>query len=189
MKYKFIKQIPKCILFCFFAINLYAQNTQVVKSDSQINKSLELSRKEFWDSLPKPTNWTNDYENLYSEAEQIILDSIITEFEKETSFEIGIVTIDTSKVAKENFNNLSLHIAKTWGIGKKNKDNGILIFISRGHKKIRIENGTGTEKIINEKETSEMIENYFIAEFRKDKFYDGTLNGLKAIIKLLKSKL
>jgi uncharacterized protein len=82
-----------------------------------------------------------------------------------------------------------LHIAKTWGIGKKNKDNGILILISKGHKKIRIENGTGTEKIINEKETSEMIENYFIAEFRKNKFYDGTLNGLKAIIKLLKSKL
>ena len=189
MIHKFIIQIPKCILFYFFSINLYAQNTQEVKSYSLINKSIELSRKEFWDNLPKPTNWTNDYENLYSDAEQKTLDSIITEFERETTFEIGIVTIDTIKVAKENFNNLSMHIAKTWGIGKKNKDNGILILISKSHKKIRIENGTGTEKLIKEKETSEIIQNYFLAEFRKNKFYNGTLNGLKAIIKLLKSKL
>ena len=95
--------VSKCILFYFFAINLYAQNTQEVKSYSLINKSIELSRKEFWDNLPKPTNWTNDYENLYSDAEQKTLDSIITEFERETTFEIGIVTIDTIKVAKENF--------------------------------------------------------------------------------------
>ena len=184
-----MKQISKYILLLFFAINLNAQNTEAIKKDSLKNKSVELFRKVFWENLPKPVSWTNDYENLYSDAEQTKLDSLITEFEKETTFEIGIVTIDTIKTSKENFDNLSLHIAQTWGIGKKDKDNGILIAISKGHRKIRIQNGNGIEKIITEKETSEIIDNYFITEFRKGRYFDGTLNGLKELIKLLKSKL
>lgn len=184
-----MKQISKYILLFFFAINLNAQNTEVIKNDSLKNKSVELFRKIFWENLPKPVSFTNDYENLYSDAEQTKLDSIITKFEKETTFEIGIVTIDTIKTSKENFNNLSLHIAQTWGIGKKDKENGILIAISKGYRRIRIEHGNGIEKIIIEKETSEIIENYFIPEFRKGEYYKGTLNGLNEIIKLLKSKL
>jgi uncharacterized protein len=184
-----MKQISKYIFLFFFAINLNAQNKEVIKNDSLKNKSLELFRKTFWGNLPKPVSQTNDYENLYSDAEQTKVDSIITKFEKETTFEIGIVTIDTIKTSKENFDNLSLHIAQTWGIGKKDKDNGILIAISKGYRRIRIENGNGTEKIITEKETSEIIENYFIPEFRKGEYYNGTLNGLSEIIKLLKTKL
>lgn len=184
-----MKQIPKYFLLFFFAINLNAQKTEVIKNDSLKNKSVELFRKIFWENLPKPVSYTNDYENLYSDVEQTKLDSIITKFEKETTFEIGIVTIDTIKTSKENFDKLSLHIAQTWRIGKKDKDNGILIAISKGYRRIRIEHGNGIEKIITEKETSEIIENYFIPEFKKGEYYNGTLNGLNEIIKLLKSKL
>jgi uncharacterized protein len=184
-----MRQISKYILFLFFVINLNGQNSNVIENDSLKNKSVESFRKEFWENLPNPTGWTNDYENLFSEAEKVNLDSIIREFERETTFEIGIATIDSLKTSKENFDNLSLHIAQTWGIGKKDKDNGILIAISKGHRRIRIENGNGIELIITEKETSEIIENYFIPEFRKGEYFNGTLNGLKALIKLLKSKI
>lgn len=77
-----MKQISKYIFLFFFAINLNAQNKEVIKNDSLKNKSVELFRKTFWENLPKPVSQTNDYENLYSDAEQTKLDNIITKFEK-----------------------------------------------------------------------------------------------------------
>ena len=177
------------LLFFLFAINLNAQKTDTIKNDNLKSKSVEIVRKLFRYSLPKPISWTNDYENLYSQEEQTKLDSIISKFEYETTVEIGIVTIDTLKTSSEDFEDLSLHIAQTWGIGKKEKDNGILIAISKGHRRIRIQNGNGIEKIITDEETSEIIQNYFIPEFKKGEYFNGTLKGLQELISLLKSKL
>jgi uncharacterized protein len=159
------------------------------KQKEKRNASISEFREIYWNNLPKPVSWTNDYENLFTETEQKKLDSIISKFEKETEIEISIVTIDTIKVSKENFDDLTLHIAKSWGIGKTEKDNGILIGISKGYRRIRIQNGNGIEKIITDEETKNIIENYFIPEFKKGEYYNGTLNGLRELIKLLKRKI
>lgn len=178
----------KLIFFLFLGINLNAQNTEIIQKNSLKTKSIELFRKNFWNNLPDPVGWTNDYENLFTDVEESKLDSIISKFEKETSIEISIVTIDTVKTSKEKFDNLTLHIAQTWRIGKAKKDNGILIGISKGYRRIRIENGIGIEKIITDEETKRVIDNYFIPELKKSQYYNGTLNGLSELIKLLKSK-
>lgn len=172
----------------FLALNLNAQNTEITQIDSLKSKSVEMYREIYWNNLPKPLGWTNDYEHLFTKTEQTKLDSIILKFEKETEIEISIVTIDTLKTSKEKFEDLTLHIAKTWKIGKAEKDNGILIAISKGYRKIRIQNGNGIDKIITNEETKKIIDNYFIKGFKKGEYYKGTLNGLCEIIKLLKSK-
>ena len=139
----------KYAIFSFFiSINIYSQTANILSKDSLKEKTLITLRQVFWDNLPKATKWTNDYEDLYSDAEQVKLDSIISKFESETTCEIAIVTIDTIKTSENKFEDLSLHIAKTWGVGKQNIDNGILIAISKGYRKIRIQNGNGIEKII-----------------------------------------
>lgn len=69
--------------------------------------------------MPKPHNWTNDYENLFSKEEETKLNQIISDFEKETTVEIAIVTIDTFKVSKEKLEDLSLHIAELGVLVKK----------------------------------------------------------------------
>jgi uncharacterized protein len=184
-----MKTIFILILSLFTFINVCGQQTRnVIARDTLKEKSLSSSRQIFWDNLPKATNWTNDYEDLYSNNEQTKLDSIISKFELETTIEIAIVTIDNTKTTKDKFEDLSLHIAKTWGVGKKNKDNGVLIAISKGYRQIRIQNGNGIEKIITDNETKEIIDKYFIPDFKKGKYYDGTLKGLIELIKLLKSK-
>jgi uncharacterized protein len=176
------------IFFLFLVSNLNAQNTEIVEKDSLKIKSIKLFREIYWNNLPKPKNWTNDYENLFSKIEQTKLDSIISKFEKETSIEISIVTIDTIKTSKEKFEDLTLHIAQKWKIGKAEKENGILIGISKGYRRIRIQNGNGIEKILTDDETKKILENYFIPEFKKGEYYQGTLNGLCEIIRILKYK-
>ena len=177
------------ILILFLAFSMKAQNGDTLKMESKKTISLELYRQVFWDNLPKPLNWTNDYENLFSDDEETKLNQIIADFEKETTVEIAIVTIDTFKVSKEKFEDLSLHIAKTWGIGKKEKYNGILIAISKGYKQIRIQNGDGISSILSNEETSEIIQNQIIPYFKKEEYFEGTQLGLLKMIDLLRIRL
>ena len=147
----------KIIVIYFLSIftftNFYCQKKEQINKDE-----LSKHRQLFWDSLPKSSNFVNDYENLFTDVEDKELNLIIGQFNIKTKIEIAIVTLDTIVVSKEKFDDLTLHIAKTWGIGKKELDNGILIGISKGYKKIRIQNGNGIELILSNEETKEILD-------------------------------
>jgi uncharacterized protein len=177
------------ILILFLAFSMKAQNGDTLKIESKKSISLELYRQTFWDNLPKPLNWTNDYENIFSDDEEVKLNQIIADFEKETTVEIAIVTIDTFKVSKEKFNDLSLHIARTWGVGKNEKSNGILIAISKGYRQIRIQNGDGISSILSDDETAKIIRNQIIPYFKKEDYFEGTKAGILKLIELLRKRL
>jgi uncharacterized protein len=177
------------VLILLFAFSMKAQTTDSLKLESKKSVSLESYRQVFWDNLPKPHNWTNDYENLFSKEEETKLNQIISDFEKETTVEIAIVTIDTFKVSKEKFEDLSLHIARTWGAGKKEKSNGILIAVSKGYRQIRIQNGDGITLVLSDEETAEILQNQFFPYFKKDEYFEGTQAGLLKIMELLKTRL
>lgn len=183
------KKIIFQILILLLAFSTKAQTTDSLKLESKKSVSLEFYRQVFWDDLPKPLKWTNDYENLFSDDEEAKLNQIITDFEKETTVEIAIVTIDTVKVSQEKFEDLSLHIARTWGVGKKEKSNGILIAISKGYRQIRVQNGDGIAIIISDEETADIIQNQIIPYFKNEEYFEGTQSGLLNIIDLLRTRL
>ena len=182
-------KIVSQVLILLFVFSMKAQTSDTLKFETKKWVSLELYRQVFWDNLPKPHNWTNDYENLFSIEEETRLNQIISDFEKETSVEIAIVKIDTFKVSKEKFEDLSLHIARTWGVGKKEKSNGILIAISKGYRQIKIQNGDGISLILSDEETSEIIQNQIIPYFKKEEYFEGTKDGLLKFIELLRKRL
>jgi len=184
------KKIIFQILILLLAFSTKAQDTiYKAKVDSLNAKSNERYRELFWKILPKPLNWTNDYENLFSDDEEAKLNQIIADYEKETTVEIAIVTIDTFKVSKEKFEDLTLHIARTWGVGEKEKSNGILIAISKGYRQIRIQNGDGIAIVLSDEETAEILQNQFFPYFKKEEYFEGTQAGLLKIMELLKTRL
>ena len=183
---KFAKLILLFILFQTFSGNAKAQ---VEDQSATTYLNIEKYRQLFWDSLPKPVSWTNDFAQVYSTRERKSLDSIITDFEKETTMEICIVTLDTFCTSKERFEDLTLHILDSWGVGKKGINNGIVICISPGYRKIRIDTGTGIEKYLTDAEIKYIIDQNFIPEFKNADFYKGTLEGLQALISKLNDKL
>jgi len=170
-------------------LNSFGQTVITSPSDSIVQIRLQQYRQAFWDSLPEPHGWVNDFEALYSDEENRSLDSVISVFKARTNIEIAIVTVDTNFIEKEKFDDLALHIANTWKVGEKEKDNGIVITISRGYRRIRIQNGYGIEKLITDEETKAIIDNYFIPDFKAGNYYNGTLTGLTKLTELLDTKL
>jgi len=130
----------------------------------------------------KASGWTSDFEHIFSSDQINELNSIISNFEKETTNEIAIVTIESSWTTKESFDSLTLAIAKNWGIGKKDKNNGILIGICTGLRTIRIQNGYGIEAKLTDAETKKIIDDIIIPEFKNGNYFEGTKNGLLVLM-------
>ena len=184
-----IRFILTCFIFFFYTVSATAQKVEEAAAGFT-TLGVEKYRKLFWDSLPQPVAYTNDYAWLFSTTQRNQLNDVIAGFEKKTTVEICIVTLDTFCVSAENFEALSLHIANTWHIGKRDKNNGILICINPFYRKVRIENGYGIEKYLTDQETKEIIDTALIPEYKKGAFFKGTLNALNAIIsKLIEKKI
>lgn len=139
--------------------------------------------------IPKPVGYVNDYEKNFNIGQQDSLSSLIKAFEIETGIEIAVATFDTTMVAKNEFLDFTLAVAKNWGVGKKHENNGILIGFSKSHRLIRINNGYGIEKLISDKETDEIMNKYFISNFKKDMYFKGTFEGIQALADLLRVKI
>lgn len=135
--------------------------------------------------FPAPKGWTNDFEGIFTSVQVFELDSIINGFEAATTHEITIVTIDSSLVTKECFDDFTLALSNHWGVGKKDKNNGILIGISTGLRRIRIQNGYGIEAIVTDVETKKIIDSIIIPEFKKADYFEGVKKGLQALIREL----
>lgn len=73
-------------------------------------------------------------------------------------------------------------IANNWGVGKKGKNNGILIGISTGLRTIRIQNGYGIEAKLTDAETNKIIEDIILPKFKNGNFFEGTKSGLLALM-------
>jgi uncharacterized protein len=158
------------------------------KQNNSVNNPVGIqgTSNKFADNIPKPTGYVNDYEKIFSENQEITLDSLIKAVEKQTTIEIAIVTLDSSQTTAEAFDDLTLKIAQQWGVGKKDKDNVILIGLSSSLRKIRIRNGYGIEKVLSSEETKKIIDIYLIPQFKKGNYFEGTRQGILALTDKLK---
>ncbi|HLP51825.1 MAG TPA: TPM domain-containing protein [Chitinophagales bacterium] len=178
--------------FFFFILLASAAFAQADSANVELlGKQQQLAdyRQAFWNNLPQPVGWLNDFANVYTTSEKSALDSLMAELNKDKLAQFAIVTLDSICVSADKFDSLNLRIASAWGVGEKGKNNGILIGINTGHRKIRIDNGDGIVKVISDMETKEIINNFFTPAFKRGEYYEGTLAGLLELNKLLKARM
>lgn len=133
--------------------------------------------------FPQATGYINDFKGIFSPRERASLDSLVKAFEKETTAEIVVVTVDSLFASREKFDSTVTDLHNAWGIGKKSKANGVLIVICNDYRRIRISNGYGIEAKMTDEETKEIVDTIILPEFRQKYFYEGTRKGIIAIMK------
>ncbi|WP_052158361.1 TPM domain-containing protein [Lacinutrix jangbogonensis] len=122
-----------------------------------------------------------DYSDLFSEAEEQKLSEKIINYEKRSTNQICVYTID-SIPNNEAIQNHAKNLANNLGVGTKEKNNGLLILISRLDRKIAIATGTGTQRIITDSFAKTIIENTILPQFKNSHYFEGISIGLDSII-------
>ena len=174
----------KCLLPYFFLLTLFSfsckgQRDKKEPADSVFSKLIP----------EKPLGYTSDFENVFSVSQISFLDSIIQVHEKETTNQLAVVTLglDSATIKSgADFDRFSLLLFRTWGVGQKEKNNGIGILICPKLRKIRIETGYGLNDKLTDSEAKKIIDAIIIPEFKKGDYFTGITNGLLAIFEEIK---
>ncbi len=76
-------------------------------------------------------------------------------------------------------------LARHWGIGEKDKSNGVVLIVARKERKIRIEVGYGLEGLVTDATSANIIHMIIKPEFKKGNFDQGIQSGVSAIVEVL----
>ncbi|MCM8770045.1 MAG: TPM domain-containing protein [Candidatus Omnitrophica bacterium] len=127
----------------------------------------------------KPSGFVNDYAGILSAEEKERLETLANEIEKRTTAEVAVVIIKS--LDGQNLEDYANEIFNTWGIGKKGKDNGVLILVSLEERKIRIEVGYGLEEFLTDGRCGAIIREILVPYFRRQDYAGGLSSALSTI--------
>lgn len=137
------------------------------------------------DGVPKPLNFVSDYENLFKDNEEKELNKIISDFEHKTSVEIAVITVDATMVSKEQLDGYALTVAQKWGLGKPDKDNGVIILLSLGYRTLIMRGGNGIANKLNNTQINEIVASKATPQLKSGAYYLGIKDSVLALMELL----
>lgn len=120
-------------------------------------------------------------------ADQIAqLEQKLVAFDDSTSNQIAVVMVKT--VGDYDINEYALELGRKWGIGGKAKNNGVILLVAIGDRKMSIQTGYGLEGALPDIYTKRIIENDIKPHFKDGDYYAGIEAGTNSIIALTKGE-
>jgi uncharacterized protein len=105
--------------------------------------------------------------------------------------EVGpqMVVVTTPDLEGREIEDYSLTLANQWGVGDKDRNDGLLLVIAPNERKVRIELGRGIENVLSDELCASIIVNDIVPAFREGNFSGGTASGVARLDYELRAKL
>ena len=133
--------------------------------------------------VPAPEGWVNDFAGVISPEYQEKISSLIREVEQKTSTEITVVT--SPSIAPYGAGDYAQMLFDNWKIGKKGKDNGVLILLAVKEREWRIHTGYGVEGILPDGVCGQIGRDYLVPYFKDGKYAEGLYYGAAAVANII----
>jgi len=136
---------------------------------------------------PNPPRLVNDLANVLTDQEEQQLESELVQFNDQTSTQICVVTLPS--LNGYEISDLSFKIGEKWGVGQKDKNNGIVIVfkpkIANEKGAIFVAVGYGLEGVIPDAVANRNVVDYeMLPRFRENDIYGGLSAGTKVLMSL-----
>lgn len=134
----------------------------------------------------KPNTLVNDYTGTLSSSQIQQLEKKLVTFDDSTSTQIVVALVKS--VGDYDINEYALELGRKWGVGSAGKNNGIMVLVALGDRKISIQTGYGLEGVLPDIYAKRIIENDIKPYFKSGDYYAGLESGTEAIIKYTKGE-
>jgi uncharacterized protein len=154
-----MKKIGILVLFLLFLVsNVHAANTEY---------------------NPTAQFFVNDFANILSDETEQAIFNMGVNIQEKTTAQLVIVTVPNMDGGYiESYAN---KLFNRWGIGSKDKNNGILLILSKDERKIRIEVGYGLEGAINDAKAGRILDKYAVVPLKDNNYDQAILDTAKQI--------
>ncbi len=164
----------KFILFPFFLLQISAFGSLFSQSYTP-------------ETVPNPTKTVNGYlsnpDKILSVQSETKINRLLLELERTTSIEFSIVILNSiSGLPSKDF---AVSLFEKWGIGKKGKDNGLLLLIALQERRWEFETGYGLEGILPDIKLKQTGERLLVPALRSKDYETGLTEVIAEISRLV----
>ncbi|HEV8580764.1 MAG TPA: TPM domain-containing protein [Thermoanaerobaculia bacterium] len=136
--------------------------------------------------VPYLTGHVNDYANLIPADQRQPIEAKLAQFERETGNQVAVLTVDS--LEGEAIEDYANKVGRTWALGQKGKDNGVLLLVSKQDRQMRIEVGYGLEPVLTDLQTNIIQNRVIIPYYKRGDFGGGIEAGVDAILSTIQGK-
>lgn len=141
-------------------------------------------------SRPSPARLVNDLAEIFTPAQEVELERMLTAFDDSTSNQIAVVTV--KDLEGYDASEYATRIGLDWGVGSEKFDNGVVILVkpkTNSPGQVFIAVGYGLEGAIPDAYAKRIIDNEMIPFFRQNDYYGGVHTGCKVLMKLASGEI
>ncbi len=131
--------------------------------------------------LPSPpAGYFNDYAGLVSAADAQRLDARLRQFAEETSTQVVVAVFPS--LPSPSLEDFTVRTAESWRVGRKDWDNGAVLFVFVAERLMRIETGYGLEGALPDQLAARILDNEVRPRFRAGDWAGGLEAGIDGIL-------
>lgn len=136
--------------------------------------------------VPYLSGRVNDEAKLIPAEQLKRIEEKLEQFERETGSQVAVLTLDS--LEGEAIEDYANKVARTWALGQKGKDSGVLLLVARQDRQMRIEVGYGLEPVLTDLQTNIIQNQVIIPYFKRGDFGGGIEAGADAILSTIAGK-
>ena len=133
--------------------------------------------------LADTARFVTNPDGIISTATERWLDRIMSHIRRATTAEPVIVVIDDFE--GDDIDDFATGLFESWGLGKEDMDNGLLILVAKDRRKAVIRPGYGLEGVLTDMRCGQLLRELMFPAFARGDYDNGLLNAATAIESVL----
>jgi len=134
-----------------------------------------------------PGAYFNDYAGVVSKEAASRFNEQLAQFERDTSDQV-VVAVFPKMQSDSDIADYTQRVAQAWGVGQKERRNGVVLFVFIEDRKMFIQVGYGLEGALPDATTFDITERYMKPLFRAGNYEAGLATGIDLICKAIRGE-
>jgi len=132
-------------------------------------------------TVPVNDGLVTDDANVLTEDQKETIKSVLLQYQKDTSNEIAVLIVKT--LGGETPVDAAVEVGRKWGVGSKEKNNGILMLVAYEDREIFIATGYGLEGAVPDIVAAGIVNEDMVPAFKQGLYYEGIMAGIDSLKK------
>lgn len=132
------------------------------------------------EGLPQPRGYVNDFAGVVGSAEEQQMTRLAEALERATGAQLAVAVVESIE-PYGSIEQYSIALAEAWGVGSGEEDNGVLLVLAMGERRVRIEVGYGLEGAITDGTAGAILDEAVLPALREGQYGAGLLRGMEAV--------
>ena len=131
----------------------------------------------------KPDGFVNDFAGILSPAQRQAMEQSVRDLQQKTGVQVAVVTLESLEGGQ--IDDFAAKLFRRWGIGQKDKNNGVLVLVALKDRKARIEVGYDLEPILPDALAGRVLDEELFPAFRQGRHAEGLERGVRRVAEII----